>query len=186
MDGCWTKLFPGLFLLVGIVFSVIGISNVSQAGRTWDWPFVEGKVVSSQVIAGQPSRNPANNGAPNHGVSYYPVVKYEFSVDGNSYLGDQVFVGRVGLARRSSAQAIVGKYRPNQSVTVYYDPVSPSQCVLERGAQWSTYFFVFIGAGLGAVALLIAVIAPIGLRAEKAKKARLEAYRKSQAATLTK
>ena len=184
MDGCWTKLFPGFFLLGGIVFTVIGISTVSQARRTLDWPSVEGKVISSQVIARQPSRSPATNAAPDHGVSYYPVVKYEFSVDGNSYQGDQVFVGRVGLARQSWAQEIVGKYRPNQSVTVYYDPVAPSQCVLQRGAQWSTYFFVFIGAGLGAIALLIAVIAPIGLRAEKAKKARLEAHRKSQATTL--
>ena len=180
MNIFWTRLLPGFFLCGGILFSIIGIWYLAQARQTLDWPSVEGKVLSSSVLARQSSRRQV--GETSGGVSFYPRVRFEYSVAGVSYQGDQVSVGEVGRAFRTSAEAVSGKYRPGQGVTVFYDPLQPGRSVLEPGVQGTTYFWLGIGVGLIGVGLLIAVVAPIGLRAEQAKRERLAAHHRSKSA----
>lgn len=83
------------------------------------------------------------------------------------------------MARQASAAAITGKYQPGQPVTIYYDPNQPQRAVRERGARVSTWFLLLLGGGLVGVGLLVAVIAPIGIRAERAREARGKAHLES-------
>jgi hypothetical protein len=81
------------------------------------------------------------------------VVAYRYKVRDRDYSS-----GRITLADFSSttgrAQGIVNRYLDGAAVTVYYNPVDPSDAVLERGATSGIGVLFTIGGIFAAAGLL--------------------------------
>jgi hypothetical protein len=64
----------------------------------------------------------------------YPVVIYQYAVNGQSYQSQYIKAGEQFLNVRvtGQVQATVARYPIGTSVTVYYNPSNPSESALER------------------------------------------------------
>ncbi len=134
-----------LFLLGGLISLGKGGYDAYQALRSYTWPTVEGKIVSSTITSVK---------HPGETPTYYPDIRYAYRVEGKEYTGDRIFFGEYGTGSSSSAQAVIDKYKVGTSVTVYYDPRNPANAILERGARWASFALLafgllFVVVGLG-------------------------------------
>ena len=88
------------------------------------WPSTSGVVLSSSVQVRRSNRS----------RSEYPVVVYQYEVNGKSYQGQRIKAGDKFMSIRISGetQATVARYPVGSRVTVYYDPNNPSESALER------------------------------------------------------
>jgi uncharacterized protein DUF3592 len=136
----------GLGILV--LFSGVGIYALyqvyrgrKQADESASWQSTHGTVTGSSL--GQ-STNYSDSGPT---VSYFPIVRYSYSVVGQPYTGERIAFGLGESSSRSAkAQKMLDGYPVGRPVTVYYDPANPAQAVLERRA----------GGGIGG--LLIGIV----------------------------
>src|SRR5512144_1174356 len=129
-----------ILLLVGIgialVFGGVGVYALfqtnqarKQADESHGWASTPGTVLEARL--GQST----NYGQDGPTVSYYPVIKYEYSVGGQLFSGEKITFGLTEAASRSAkAEQVLDKYPVDRQVTVYYDPNNPSDAVLERRA----------------------------------------------------
>jgi hypothetical protein len=96
--------------------------DVRMAYRAVEWPTAGGRVVYSSVARGC-----------GKGGSYYPVVRYSYTVGGTSYTSRRIAFGGAGCGSRSSAQETSNEYPVGTPVTVYYDPASAGESALIVG-----------------------------------------------------
>jgi len=113
--------FPALIVAAG----VYKYMEVMRAAR---WPKAQGRVVTSTseartVRSGGPDRNDTERRT-------FAKIVYEFSVAGRKYKGGRVSIGE-DMGNFEVAETIA-RYPVGKDVTVYYNPVKPSECVLER------------------------------------------------------
>jgi hypothetical protein len=93
-----------------------------QSAQTW--PSITGTVLSSTIQIRHSGRSSSD----------FPVVVYEYEVNGKPYqsqrikAGDQFFSARI----LGQAQATVERYPVGSRVTVYYNPANPGESALER------------------------------------------------------
>ena len=70
----------------------------------------------------------------NSGSTTYPVVVYQYEVNGQRYQSQRIKAGEQFLNVRiaGQAEATVKRYPIGATVTVYYDPKNPAESALER------------------------------------------------------
>jgi len=135
------------FGLIGLVFIAVGFGLAWFARRTWKlasasqtWPKTTGKVLRSYVEESEHTDQQDNTV-----TMYHAQVRYEFEVDGLRYEGQRIqFGGPAGTGVIAKAQAIAARYPVDSAVDVYYDPVNPSMCTLDR-----TFSYVGVGLMMG-------------------------------------
>lgn len=134
----------GLFSAAIVLF---GFALKRQAAAADGWLQTKGRILASETEAfragveriSTPSR-----------TLHRQRVTYGYDVAGVSYSSDQVSMGaRTSSSVGAMEQSIVRRYPVGKTVTVYYDPVNPSQAVLERGAR--LIWLVWVSAALFAV-----------------------------------
>jgi hypothetical protein len=88
------------------------------------WPATTGKVLMSSLQSKRTGRS----------RSTYPVVVYQYEVNGRGYQGQTIKAGEQYLNIRvaGQAQATVARYPIGATVTVYYNPTNPAESALER------------------------------------------------------
>jgi hypothetical protein len=142
------ELFPILFanlcggifvlalLVLGIYLVVFSLRSKKKAEESQDWPAVPGSITAAEV---KRSVNRDEDG--NESYAYYPKVEYTYQVGGETLTGKRLtFGGQVAQKNPASVQKNLERYPVGGQVTVYYDPVKPSDAVLERqavGMKWS-------------------------------------------------
>ena len=145
-------------VLMSLVFIAIGLgllyyarSVTAKAQRSLSWPEVEGAISHSAVLQQMQQTSSSNNAA-----TYKADVTYRYKVQGRDYYSE-----RITLADFSSstgrAQGIVDRYPDGATVTVYYNPVDPSDAVLERGGTTGIGVLYLIGGIFAAAGLLFLV-----------------------------
>lgn len=148
---------PATVIFVGIIFVVTGFfvmrygqSLMKKAKASLEWPTTPGVVVESEVVR---SRN------KDGGKNYHADVVYEYFVDGAKYLGDDVRAGSSNMSSSNSggAHKITNTYPKGREVTVYYDPASPQDAVLEPGVFMETKFAFWFGVVFIAMGALMSV-----------------------------
>ena len=146
-------LLPAL-LAAGIVW--IQIQNM----RTSSWKQAVGRIVSSRSVSRDiRSKQFSHSGSGQH-TSFitdekietrnFADIAYTFMADGNSYNGN-----RVGLGADSGNFEVpetLKRYPQGKTVTVYYNPADPNDCILERDDPQN------IRNGWLAVLILVALI----------------------------
>ena len=149
--GCGITVFLMLtFFAAGIGISIWGWSVLQDARVSESWPATDGEILSSNV----------REDTDEDGTSYFGDVTYRYSVDGISYVTDNVSFGQYG-GSRGHAEEIVDRYPAGSGGTVHYDPADPVTAVLEPGVTWSSYFLLIFGAVFVCIPL---VVLPLMLR----------------------
>jgi hypothetical protein len=115
-----------LVVIGGIGYFLYKRNQQSMAYRqsTQAWLNTTGTVLMSSVQSKHTGRS----------HSYYPVVVYVYTVNGQGYQSQRIKAGEQFLNVRvtGQAQATVARYPIGARVTVYYNPANPSECALER------------------------------------------------------
>ncbi len=111
----------GLFLMVCSVaftstFLIIGGTLVFKNVKSMFWSRTTGKLIHADLKA-----VPGGNQTPTN-----PVVKYSFSINGQSYLSDKWSPAGNGI----NAEGKINAMKKTGNVTVYYNPSAPSDCAL--------------------------------------------------------
>ncbi len=88
------------------------------------WPSTTGTVIVSHVQSGRRGRSGTT----------YPVVGYQYEVNGKTYTSNTIKAGEQYMNVRviGQAQASVARYPIGAAVTVYYNPANPVESALER------------------------------------------------------
>lgn len=113
--------FPALILFA----AVYKYMEVWQASR---WPKAQGRVVVSTSEARAVKSMDARSDDTERRT--FAKIVYEFTVAGRKYRGDRVSIGE-DLGNFQVAETIA-RYPRGKEVPVYYNPVKPTQAVLER------------------------------------------------------
>lgn len=136
------------FVVVALVLLVMGLRGRHRAAASLDWPSTTGMVLSSAVEA---RRSSSSRGG--YTTSYYPVIFYEYQVDGRVYRSNQLQLGGAIGGMVSLAQRKVMAYPAGGRVHVYYDPQNPAQAFLEKGSTSSN-----ILVGIAVLIIIILVV----------------------------
>jgi hypothetical protein len=132
--GLLISLFGGLCAVILPILIIAGIGyylykrnqqSMSQRQSAQNWANTTGTVLMSSVQSSYSSTG---------GSSIYPVVVYQFVVNGKMIQSQNIRAGDKYLKVNVSwqAQETVNKYPIGKQVTVYYDPNNPAECALER------------------------------------------------------
>ncbi len=116
-----------ILIIGGIGYYIYRGNQKSMAQRqdSQNWSTTTGKILMSSVQSQRSSTG---------GYSIYPVIVYQYEVNGKNYQSQTVRVGDKFLKINvvGQAQKTVDKYPIGKEVTVYYDPNNPAECALER------------------------------------------------------
>jgi len=133
----------------GILFIVMGLREGRKRIASRQWPATVGAVVRSEVTE-------HTGGDVGDAPTYTAEVEYTYVVNGVQHTADRIAFGydsfqwREGQAARKQRSYPVGA-----RVNVYYNPLNPSDAVLERGS--SRYVVAMVAAGVGLVIVGIAL-----------------------------
>lgn len=122
------------YLLIGsalMLFFLLAYPKYQIARDSLAWPSVEGTVVSSSV-------EKRHNGDTN---TYRADVRFAYIVDGREYVSNQLYLmsPHSYTSRRWKVMDTVASYPLGTSVTVFYNPNTPSLGTLYRGPQTVHY-----------------------------------------------
>ena len=123
--GACAVIVPLIFLVgFGIFFYRRYQQGNAARASAQSWPSTAGIVLTSSVQVRRSNRS----------RSEYPVVVYQYGVNGKSYQGQRVKASDKFISVRISgeAQTTVARYPAGSRVTVYYDPNNPSESALEK------------------------------------------------------
>jgi hypothetical protein len=143
----------GIFVAVMASLMVLFANAIYQRGQaTFTWPKVEGVVATSQVDAVR-SYYMRGNGLTYYWHLFRSRTVYDYQVNGVAYKSDrasygaQTYASFTLLAKREADRYVAG-----DSIEVFYDPKSPEQAVLVRGApgQWLVWVMAVVLFALAA------------------------------------
>jgi hypothetical protein len=142
------------FCVVGGGLGFGGLRARRKAKAASSWPTVSGTILSTEVVTHRSS------GGAKHGtrVSYEPVVKYSYSVDGKEFKD-----GRIGFVDvsggKGAAEKRIAAFASRTDLVVHYNPKDPKEAVLDPKASGSLGLFA-IGIFLIVVGALVLSDAP--------------------------
>ena len=141
------NIIGGLILLL-IGMGVLGVTLYfrGQLRASLDWPSVPGVVVEFFVDEYRDA---------NQDPSYYARVRYDYRVDGQYFRGGQVKFGiEKSFTGQRGAQKALEDYPVGQEVVVYYDPLDPTNAVIDRSDS-QVQLFLWIGGGIALLGFAI-------------------------------
>ena len=149
------RLFPLGFLLVGGFILFFGVRDLIRSYQSRKWPTVKGVIVKS-CVASQIIKNSDGDSSTN----YFADVQYEYSVNGDVYLGDKVSFGNYGSGESSQAVEIVADHPLDHSVLVYFMPDHPETSCLQPGMPFQIWFLPLFGSVFFCAGLVMGILLP--------------------------
>ena len=140
-------MIPLVVIATGVIITFHGVRGVVRAKRSVDWPTVGGEVLSSSIGRKGGTEREYERKTREKTAAHHALIRYEYTVDGRTFNGKRVSYGDYGSRDLAHAQGIVKRYRKGKSVTVYYMPENPQECLLEFGLKGKAW--VWPGAGFG-------------------------------------
>jgi hypothetical protein len=105
-------IIAGLFAYAGYrIWKLIDLSRRTSAGKSW--PAITGEVVSKTIDESSDEES---------GTSYYPTVRYKYTVMGQGYEKE---ITLHGIFNRSSSEKVLAKI--GDTVEVRYNPEKPEE-----------------------------------------------------------
>lgn len=121
---CATVLPILIFIGLGIFLYKRSQQGKAAKAAAQSWPGTMGTVLMSSVQSKHTGKS----------LSIYPVVVYQYAVNGRSYQSQTIKAGEQFFNVRITGQAqeTVNRYPIGAQVMVYYNPVNPQESALER------------------------------------------------------
>lgn len=137
----WTPIIvTAPFVIIAFVFLFLGLRVNRRAAASRHWRSTNGVILASYV-----DRRSSLSSGGGRNTAFYPVVLYQYTVDGQSFRGSQrAFGSEIGYGWTRPAQNAVDRYPVGATVDVFYNPVNPSDAVLERRSGGSRTIFILI------------------------------------------
>ena len=123
------------FFVLSVLMLVAGVVLTFLSLRSQGYQQTEGKIIESDVTGTGKSRK--------------VVIRYGYTVNGTYFDNDTVSYS-LNMFRENE---LLNKYRPGQTVAVYYSITDPSYSVLEKGFSFGALLLTIAGAGLFMTAL---------------------------------
>ena len=137
-------LIAGVFLYLGFELVRGEIGSLRGGSASQSWPTVDGQIISSSVESSYSSGSSS--------ARHYPIVEYEYSVEGESFTGDRISFAQQSYSDYKSADVVTKRYSVGRTVPVFYDPEDASNSVLEPGKSGSRWYLIGIGIVIAAFA----------------------------------
>lgn len=159
------------FAAIGVWVGLMSASVVWTARVAEDWTPVPARVLSAEVLEGGGS----------HARSRAARARYEYTLDGRTYVGE-----RVGLHQHADnvddwAYRVVAELQRSQRegrpVTAWVNPQNPKQALLDRDVRWrlvgfeALFAIVFTAVGVGLV-----IAGQLALRRDARERGLLERF----------
>jgi hypothetical protein len=145
-------LFVTLSAGLGLFLLLFGLLQQRQALALQTWPSTAGVVIASELRSFTEWQDNVQR------TFYTPGVVYRYTVGGREYTSDRYSLGaESNWGRPEIVQQKLARYPVETKVTVYYNPQSPAEAVLERRVTGGWLIWA-LGMGLLALALLSAGI----------------------------
>jgi len=125
-----------IMVLFGLGFLGFAVYLVYRGTITRRFQKTEGKVISSEL-----KRNYDDDG-----VSYEPLVHYEYSVEGKAYQNS--VYSTAPIDRLKKVQRILSYYEPGKIITVFYNPGKPEDSVLQVGISTGNMIGIIVISSL--------------------------------------
>jgi len=154
------RIFPWIFVLIGVALLVFGVRGVSRAKASEGWPKVQGRILSSEVERSRSSSRGSGSNRSRSSTTYRAEILYEFKVEGVIYNGNRVAYGDYGSSGPQHARRIVNRYPVDHEVQVFYQPGQPEECLLEPGLKKQAWFIPGAGALFAGIGVLLAIWLP--------------------------
>lgn len=127
------------FVLVALFLLFLAMRSRGKARAARDWSETMGTVLMSGAEA---RRSHDSDGG--YSTSHYPVVVYEYVVNGRRYQSNRFnFGSEVGYGFQGMAQNRAAKFPQGATIPVFYNPEDPSQSVLEKTGGASSKILIF-------------------------------------------
>ena len=117
---------------VGFTITGWGCYCVIRAKHAAEWPSVEGKVNSCELL----------DTSDVDGPSYRVEVNYSYEVSGRRYHGNRIGFGYARSNNHARHAFLHARLSEAETVEVYYDPSYPWQSVLREGIERPPWHFV--------------------------------------------
>lgn len=136
-----SAVFFTIFLLFGVGFMTVLLTDLIATLRTWSWQEVPCTILTSGTETGDGER------------PYVFRVTYRYTFEGQSYESDRHRRDTYESGDYSDVQRLIDRYPGDSQATCRVNPEDPTQAVLETEGLWHLPFllipliFVCIGAG---------------------------------------
>ncbi len=127
----------GVFLLIGILLTLINLVRIFQSLLAKSWATTHGKITYSKIRTSHSYSSTGSNAGSRHrrSTSYRPEVEFEYKIQDTDFKSYRIFYGsKVGASwkwRRS--KKYIDKYPVGQAVKVFYNPSNHKKALLEPG-----------------------------------------------------
>ena len=108
-----------IVIVASVVVGFICFGNYRLSKQARYWPTVTGVVVASSVY-----------GVPGTGRGAHPDIHYQFSVNGQVYVGEKLTFGGDHSFYGRDPKPFVAQYPVGADIKVYFDPQNPQNSVL--------------------------------------------------------
>lgn len=152
---------------IWIFVAIIAVACLGLIGAiSWRGMRLRREVAASRVWLPVPARVVASRidevRAVKGGVTYFPVVIYDYTAAGRTLRGSRLYFGDVvGFSFRKRADRRLATLTAAAATQVYYDPADPTQSVVERSAPVLRRNTVLVGVLLTLLVGFVALTAGI-------------------------
>jgi len=174
MDKLFIGLIGGFFGIFGLFLMRFAINATTQSVRACNWPTVPGEITCLSF----------DESTDSDSSTYHVIVRYRYTVLGQTYEGDRLAFGYPASNERPPHQAIFEKLKQASSVQVRYDPDNPQvstlSCGIHRWLKSSIGFalafitfavsfpvFMWTGAQMASLVSVLCVIFALGITSQR-------------------
>ena len=149
-------------VLVLLTFAVAAYGFLKLSGSR-DWISTQGKVTSASIEPIYRS-NTQQSAVADQSFNYKVNIRYEYSVDGQTFMGDQLTAGLPNIVtHKNDADDLLTTYSPDSISAIYYNPANPSQSALITGKSIPIAGFIIIGVMIIVIIVGISFIIKSGI-----------------------
>lgn len=155
LAGCVVA-FVSIFLILWISAVSYFLYVANNYEKSWDWPRVEGKVLSHDIFTYRSTSKNRNSNSSS--TTYTPSVLYRYSVNQAVFENDTVQFLK-DYSSRSKAKKVLEEYPVDSSVVVFHNPDDPSDAVLVPGIDEKDRMVLNIFTGVTVLLIFLILMA---------------------------
>lgn len=139
---------------VSIVFSILGGIDAGAYLWTSNWETTDAQILKSEVGV----IDDFNTDAP-----YYPHIVFRYTVNDQLYESDSYALFRINTSERSSVEEQIAPYPVESVAQIYYNPNDPTEAIIDRTINDSSYVLLGLGVASCAVPIIFGTVLGIVL-----------------------